>query len=89
MGLSPDAFVQMALQLGYYKMHGTSKPTYESAQVRKFAYGRTETCRSVSVESVTWVQAMKDPSLSVSSSVCYRATKAMALLILRACFNRA
>ncbi|TPX34101.1 hypothetical protein SeMB42_g07382 [Synchytrium endobioticum] len=66
MGLSPDAFVQMALQLGYYKMHGTCKPTYESAQVRKFAYGRTETCRSVSLESVVWVKAMRDPSLSVA-----------------------
>ncbi|TPX33587.1 hypothetical protein SmJEL517_g03505 [Synchytrium microbalum] len=67
MGLSPDAFVQMALQLGYYKMHGVCKPTYESAQVRKFAFGRTETCRSVSVESVAWVKAMQDASVSIEA----------------------
>ncbi|TPX36005.1 hypothetical protein SmJEL517_g01797 [Synchytrium microbalum] len=61
--VSPDAFVQMAIQLGYYKMYGYCKPTYESAQTRKYAYGRTETCRTVSVESVAWCKAMGDPTL--------------------------
>ncbi|TPX60759.1 hypothetical protein SpCBS45565_g07413 [Spizellomyces sp. 'palustris'] len=61
--MSPDAYVQMAIQLAYYKMHGVSRPTYESAQTRKFAYGRTETCRSVSIESVDWVKAMEDPTV--------------------------
>ncbi|KAG0242970.1 Carnitine O-acetyltransferase mitochondrial [Actinomortierella wolfii] len=58
---SPDAYVQMIIQLAYYKMHGVSRPTYESAQVRKFQHGRTETCRTVSVESTAWVKAMEDP----------------------------
>ncbi|KAJ3057292.1 Carnitine O-acetyltransferase mitochondrial [Rhizophlyctis rosea] len=62
-GVSPDAFAQMAIQLAYYKLHGKVAPTYESAQTKKFAYGRTETCRSVSVESVQWVQAMEDPNV--------------------------
>ncbi|TPX61639.1 hypothetical protein PhCBS80983_g00947 [Powellomyces hirtus] len=61
--MSPDAYVQMAIQLAYYKMFGVCKPTYESAQTRKFAFGRTETCRSVSVESVEWVKAMENPSV--------------------------
>ncbi|KAJ3328249.1 Carnitine O-acetyltransferase mitochondrial [Blyttiomyces sp. JEL0837] len=61
--VSPDAFAQMAIQLAYYKMYGVCKPTYESAQTRKYAYGRTETCRSVTVESVAWVKAMEDPSV--------------------------
>ncbi|KAJ3416921.1 Carnitine O-acetyltransferase mitochondrial [Chytridiales sp. JEL 0842] len=64
MGLSPDAYVQMAIQLAYYKMYGVSRPTYESAQTRKYAYGRTETCRTVSVDSVAWVKAMQNGALS-------------------------
>ncbi|KAF9582836.1 Carnitine O-acetyltransferase mitochondrial [Lunasporangiospora selenospora] len=57
---SPDAYVQMIIQLAYFKMHGVSRPTYESAQVRKFQHGRTETCRTVSTESVAWVKSMED-----------------------------
>ncbi|KAJ3278927.1 Carnitine O-acetyltransferase mitochondrial [Borealophlyctis nickersoniae] len=62
-GVSPDAFAQMAIQLAYFKMYGKVAPTYESAQTKKFAYGRTETCRSVSMESVAWVRAMEDPNI--------------------------
>ncbi|KAG0306958.1 Carnitine O-acetyltransferase mitochondrial [Dissophora globulifera] len=57
---SPDAYVQMIIQLAYFKMHGVSNPTYESAQVRKFQHGRTETCRTLSTESVAWVNAMEN-----------------------------
>lgn len=63
--VSPDAYAQMAIQLAYYKMTGECVATYESAQTKKFAYGRTETCRSVSVESVAWVKAMEDPYVPV------------------------
>lgn len=52
---SPDAFIQMLIQLGYYKMTGICKPTYESASTRKYYKGRTETCRSVSLESQKFV----------------------------------
>ncbi|KAJ3248222.1 Carnitine O-acetyltransferase mitochondrial [Chytriomyces hyalinus] len=65
-GCSPDAYAQMAIQLAYYKTYGVCRATYESAQTKKYAYGRTETGRSVSVESVAWVKAMQDASLSVS-----------------------
>lgn len=60
---SPDAFVQMIIQLAYHKMYGTSRPTYESSATRRFQQGRTETCRSVSNESVAFVQAMADPEI--------------------------
>ncbi|KAG0367196.1 Carnitine O-acetyltransferase mitochondrial [Mortierella sp. AD032] len=63
---SPDAYVQMIIQLAYFKMHGVSRPTYESAQVRKFQHGRTETCRTVSTDSVAWVKAMEDPHVSAA-----------------------
>ncbi|KAI9199507.1 acyltransferase ChoActase/COT/CPT [Polychytrium aggregatum] len=55
---SPDAYVQMAIQLAYYKMHGQSCATYESAQTRKFKYGRTETCRTCSTLTVDFVKKM-------------------------------
>ncbi|KAH9248971.1 hypothetical protein BASA81_013371 [Batrachochytrium salamandrivorans] len=61
--VSPDAYAQMAIQLAYYKMYGVCKPTYESAQTKKYGFGRTETCRSVSVESVSWVKAMENPHI--------------------------
>jgi carnitine O-acetyltransferase len=63
--LSPDAFAQMAIQLAYFKMYGKAVPTYESAQTKKFAWGRTETCRSCTLESVEWCKAMQDQNLSV------------------------
>jgi carnitine O-acetyltransferase len=64
-GVSPDAYAQMVIQLAYYKLYGKSSATYESAQTKKYHWGRTETCRSVSNESVSWVKAMEDPHVSV------------------------
>jgi carnitine O-acetyltransferase len=60
---SPDAYVQMIIQLAYYKMYGKNRPTYESAATRRFQQGRTETCRSVSDESVAFCNAMADPEI--------------------------
>ncbi|KAI9799577.1 MAG: hypothetical protein M1825_004503 [Sarcosagium campestre] len=61
---SPDAYVQMVIQLGYHKMFGKNRPTYESAATRRFQLGRTETCRSVSDASVAFCDAMADPSVN-------------------------
>jgi carnitine O-acetyltransferase len=61
---SPDAYVQMIIQLAYYKMYGQCRPTYESASTRRFQQGRTETCRTVSEASKAWCQAMVDPFVS-------------------------
>ncbi|CAL5869866.1 uncharacterized protein PFLUO_LOCUS4097 [Penicillium psychrofluorescens] len=61
---SPDAFVQMLIQLAYFKMYGKNRPTYESAATRKFQEGRTETTRTVSDESVAFCKAHQDPTVS-------------------------
>jgi carnitine O-acetyltransferase len=66
---SPDAYVQMILQLAYHKMYGQNRPTYESAATRRFQQGRTETCRSVSDASVAWCNAMADPSVDDKTRV--------------------
>lgn len=59
---SPDAYVQMIIQLAYHKFYGKNRPTYESAATRRFQEGRTETCRTVSDESVAFCNAMADHS---------------------------
>ncbi|KAK0388709.1 hypothetical protein NLU13_4952 [Sarocladium strictum] len=61
---SPDAYVQMIIQLAYFKMYGKNRPTYESAATRRFQLGRTETCRTVSDDSTAWCKAMADDSLT-------------------------
>lgn len=58
---SPDAYVQMVIQLAYHKMYGKNRPTYESAATRRFQQGRTETCRTVSDASVAFCDAMANP----------------------------
>uniref|UniRef100_A0A8C3ABD4 Carnitine O-acetyltransferase n=1 Tax=Cyclopterus lumpus TaxID=8103 RepID=A0A8C3ABD4_CYCLU len=60
--LSPDAFVQMALQLAYFRMYNICCSTYESASLRMFKYGRTDTIRATTTDSVKFVQAMQDPA---------------------------
>lgn len=67
---SPDAYVQMTIQLAYHKMYGKNRPTYESAATRKYQLGRTETTRTVSDESVAFCDAMANPE--VSRSECER-----------------
>lgn len=63
---SPDAFIQMIIQLAYYKMTGTVVPTYEAASTRRFYRGRTEAGRSVSEESLQFVKNWEDPTISDS-----------------------
>lgn len=57
-GFSPDAYVQMAMQLATYRLFGEQAGTYEATQVRPFLHGRTETTRSVSPASEAFVKAM-------------------------------
>jgi hypothetical protein len=61
---SPDATIQMALQLAFYRQHGRPCPTYESASTRLFLHGRTETVRSCSIESLAFTRAMDNKDLS-------------------------
>ncbi|KAM9326172.1 carnitine O-acetyltransferase isoform 2-T2 [Gastrophryne carolinensis] len=58
--LSPDAFIQVGLQLAYFRMYGHACATYESASLRMFRLGRTDTIRSASVQSLEFVKAMED-----------------------------
>lgn len=56
--VSPDAYIQIALQLAYYRSAGKFCLTYESSMTRLFREGRTETVRSCSKDTVAFVKAM-------------------------------
>ncbi|KAF4625067.1 hypothetical protein G7Y89_g13105 [Cudoniella acicularis] len=56
MGFSPDAFIQMAFQAAYYGLYGRVECTYEPAMTKLYLHGRTEAIRTVSPESVDFVQ---------------------------------
>ncbi|KAH9898794.1 choline/Carnitine O-acyltransferase [Xylariomycetidae sp. FL2044] len=55
-GFSPDAFVQMAFQAAYYGLYGRIECTYEPAMTKLYLHGRTEAIRTVSEDSVNFVQ---------------------------------
>ena len=64
--VSPDAFVQAAMQLAYWRDTaatdaagvGKFEPTYESSMTRLFLHGRTETVRPVTEDMCAFVRAM-------------------------------
>lgn len=62
----PDSYVQMGLQLAYYKLHKSFAPTYETATMRVFYHGRTETVRSCSIEVKEWIETMIDTKATKS-----------------------
>ncbi|ENN80944.1 hypothetical protein YQE_02649, partial [Dendroctonus ponderosae] len=67
--LSPDAYIQMALQLAYYRDGGKFCLTYEATMTRLYREGRTETVRPCTVESSTWVKAMEDKNTSLEEKI--------------------
>jgi carnitine O-acetyltransferase len=62
--LSPDSYIQMAIQAAFYRIHEIPGAQYESASTRMYKDGRTETIRSCSVESLEFSKALINNSLS-------------------------
>lgn len=67
--LSPDAYIQMVLQLAYYRDAKRFCLTYEATMTRLYREGRTETVRPLTEESAAWVKAMDDGNVSVEERV--------------------
>lgn len=61
--VSPDAFIQNAMQLAFKRENGKNCLTYESCMTRLFREGRTETVRPCTVESINFCKAMDDPNV--------------------------
>ncbi|XP_075364027.1 carnitine O-palmitoyltransferase 1, muscle isoform isoform X2 [Mycteria americana] len=57
---SPDAFIQISLQLAHFRDKGCFCLTYEASMTRLFREGRTETVRSCTAESTAFVRSMAD-----------------------------
>lgn len=60
--LHPDTFVQLAMQLAYYRLYREPASCYETAMTRKFYHGRTETMRPCTAEALDWCKTMVNPS---------------------------
>ncbi|KAI6223702.1 Carn-acyltransf domain-containing protein [Aphelenchoides fujianensis] len=58
--VSPDAFIQMAIQLANFRDQRKNVQTYEATSARFFDYSRTETLRSASSESAAFVRSVID-----------------------------
>ncbi|MCJ8279469.1 MAG: choline/carnitine O-acyltransferase [Rivularia sp. ALOHA_DT_140] len=58
--LSPDALVQLAIQIAYVKLRHKIDCVYESVHTRRFAYGRTEAMRSVTPESIELIRTFTE-----------------------------
>ncbi|KAM4524482.1 choline O-acetyltransferase b [Odontesthes bonariensis] len=66
--MSPDAFIQVALQLAFYKCRGRLVSTYESASIRRFQEGRVDNIRSATAESLAFAKSMADERAAFSDS---------------------
>uniref|UniRef100_A0A674MKP7 Carnitine O-palmitoyltransferase n=1 Tax=Takifugu rubripes TaxID=31033 RepID=A0A674MKP7_TAKRU len=67
--VNPDAFIQIALQLAYYRDQKRFSLTYESSMTRLFREGRTETVRSCTNESCAFIRALEGGE---TTDVCRR-----------------
>lgn len=65
---SPDAYIQLAMQLAWYREQGWATPTYETASTRLFRKGRTDVIRTLSEDSYKFVKSMDDPSADVRAT---------------------
>ncbi|WP_091370873.1 choline/carnitine O-acyltransferase [Actinokineospora alba] len=59
LGMSPDAFAQLAYQLAHKRTKGITGATYESIATRQYNRGRTEAMRVVTPEVLQFVEAME------------------------------
>ncbi|KFO92819.1 Choline O-acetyltransferase, partial [Buceros rhinoceros silvestris] len=66
--ISPDAYIQVVLQLAFYRCHRRLVPTYESASIRRFDEGRVDNIRSATAEAFAFVKAMTDDKRALSDS---------------------
>lgn len=67
LGMSPDAFAQMAYQLAHKRAKGLTGATYESIATRQYRNGRTEAMRVVTPEVLAFVAAMEAADVSAET----------------------
>lgn len=73
--VSPDAYIQQALQLAWYRDQGYATATYETASTRGMLHGRTDVIRTLSTESREFIKSMVDDKIDVSRVQSLEVTK--------------
>lgn len=68
-GVSPDAFVQLALQLAEYKLYGKCYSAYEAVMTRTFLDGRIDVLYTVSPESMIFIENIRDTDCSTQMKI--------------------
>ena len=68
-GVSPDAFVQMALQLAEYKLYGKCYSAYEAVMTRTFLDGRIDVLYTVSPESMVFIDNIRDAECTTQTKI--------------------
>jgi hypothetical protein len=63
--VSPDAFTQMCLQVAFYRLEGYTCSVYETASTRKYLHGRTETCRSHTIQQKQFVETFESKTATM------------------------
>ncbi|MDQ6840164.1 MAG: choline/carnitine O-acyltransferase [Actinomycetota bacterium] len=86
LGMSPDAFAQLAFQLAHKRAKGRLGATYESIAMRPYRHGRTEAMRVVTPEAAMFVAAMDDQESSMPDrAAAFRAAAAAHVARARQC----
>ncbi|XP_053196487.1 carnitine O-acetyltransferase-like [Scomber japonicus] len=67
--LSPDAFIQMAMQLGYYRMYQRCGTVFEANSMRMFRGGRIDGICATSSASAAFVKGFDDPTKQVTEKM--------------------
>ncbi len=68
-GVSPDAFVQLALQLAEYKLYGKCYSAYEAVMTRTFLDGRIDVLYTVSPESTAFINNIRDAGCTAQTKI--------------------
>ncbi|MEV6830807.1 choline/carnitine O-acyltransferase [Amycolatopsis sp. NPDC051102] len=76
LGMSPDAFAQMAYQLAHRRAKGLTGATYESIATRQFRNGRTEAMRVVTPEVVRFADVLTSDASPEEKRAAFRAAAA-------------
>jgi len=79
--MSPDGFVQMLLQLAYYRLYGTVPTVLETVQTKRFQGGRYDQAQTATAESAAMLRSWRDSNAEHKMELLHEAVDAHSKLI--------